>query len=93
MDKNKRLNPGKLYQLEDFFFVFENLDVNSSPKASPVTGEHRINKNDIIMVIEVIEGKTNDYPFYRILTPVFGIQYGTNMLYHRVKKLTTRNKK
>jgi hypothetical protein len=87
MAKNKRLNPGKLYQLKDFCFVFESLDVNVSPQVSPVTGEHRINKNDIIMVIEVIEGKSNDYPFYRILTPVFGIQYGTNMLYHRVQEI------
>ena len=63
MAKNKRLIPGKLYQLKDFFFVFDSLDVNVSPQVSSVTGEHRLNKNDIIMVIEVIEGKTNDYPF------------------------------
>lgn len=87
MAKNKRLNPGKLYQLKDFFFVFDSLDVNVSPQVSSVTGEHRLNKNDIIMVIEVIEGPINDYPFYRILTPVFGIQHGTDMLYHRVQEI------
>ena len=87
MAKNKRLKPGKLYQLEDFFFVFNSLDINVSPQVSPVTGEHRINNHDIIMVIEVIEGPTNDYPFYRILTPVFGIQYATNMLYHRAQEI------
>ena len=87
MAKNKRLNPGKLYQLKDFFFVFDSLDVNVHPQVSSVTGEHRLSKNDIIMVIEVIEGKTNDYPFYRILTPVFGIQYGTDMWYHRVQEI------
>lgn len=87
MAKNKRLIPGKLYQLKDFFFVFDSFDLNLYPPVSPVTGEHRLNKNDIIMVIEVIEGPTNDYPLYRILTPVFGIQHGTNMLYHRAQEI------
>lgn len=86
MAKNKNLIPGKLYQLNDCYFVFESMFIDSFDSATGT--EHKLNKDDIIMVVEVIKGKEGDYPLYRVLTPFVGIQYATRMLYHRVKEVT-----
>lgn len=75
MRRNKRLIVGKLYSLNDYFFVYNN------PQRYSSVGENQLDKDDVFMVLNDIEDG------YRILTPHNGVMYASNMLNHRVKKV------
>lgn len=82
MRRNKRLIVGKLYSLNDYFFVYNN------PQRYSSVGENQLDKDDVFMVLEYTNTGVNDIEDgYRILTPHNGVMYASYMLNDRVKKV------